>query len=47
MTFHRPHGLTLIWSIIRLVCFILLALHLGWSWWLILLIISYVEIEFS
>lgn len=35
------------WAIIRVTLFLLVAFRLGWSWWLVALIVSYVELEFS
>lgn len=36
-----------IWQIIKFVCFVLLAVHLGWSWWLVALLIVVVEVTFT
>lgn len=36
-----------VWGLIKWACFIALAVHLGWSWWLLALIIVLVEVTFS
>lgn len=35
-----------LWGIIRFTLFLVVAVHLGWSWWLIALVLSYVELTF-
>ncbi len=41
----NPIGL--LWGAVRLALFLVVAVHLGWSWLLVALVISYVELEFG
>ncbi len=44
---HKGNPLSGLWALVRFSLFLLLAFHLGWSWWLVALIFSYVELTFS
>lgn len=44
---YRGNPLASLWGVIRFTLFLLVAAHLGWSWWLVALIFSYVELTFS
>lgn len=34
-------------ALVKTVAFITLAVHLGWSWWLLAAIVLFVEVEFE
>lgn len=44
---YSGNPVAVVWGAIRFTLFLLVAFHLGWSWLLVALIFSYVELMFS
>jgi hypothetical protein len=34
-------------TLIKFVCFVALAIHLGWSWWLVALLVMIFDVEYT